>query len=81
MNKNIKNYARQGGNARKRSMTPAQRSASASYAAKQRWAKHNKMKNHICINICRCEACGRLKYKHIKGSEICQKFQCDGSTG
>lgn len=77
MNKDIKDHASLGGKKRAESLTAQERSASASNAAKDRWAKHRLKKNHTCVNLCRCSACGRLKYKHVKGGDLCQQFSCD----
>lgn len=76
-NLNIKDYASKGGKIRADRLTPKERSRSASIAAKARWAKYREKQSHVCEALCRCRVCGRLNYKHVKGSELCQEFQCD----
>ena len=75
-NKNIKDYASKGGLNRAANMSKEELSLSARNAAKARWAKYRKRKAHVCTDMCKCKTCGRLKYKHTKINELCNKFIC-----
>ena len=74
-NPNIKDHASKGGLALRDSMTPKQRSVSASIAANARWKKHKLRKDHVCTNMCHCVNCGRVKYKHATPESI-EEFKC-----
>ena len=75
-NKDIKDHASLGGKKRAESLTAQERSHSASYAAKARWAKQKIRSEHVCGELCRCSSCGRPRYKHIT-KELCSDFLCD----
>lgn len=79
-NKDIGKLSKLGNEQRQLKLSSKQRSEIASIAARARWDKYRKIKNHVCSDLCECATCGRLKYRHSQYSEIKCEFVCSAKN-